>query len=297
LSLRLFAIQSWIMTNFPVLGSRMFDKFIKSLQDKSFELRPEWGFEPAQVTPIVSDHLVKYLENGLIESTKGIRRIVGNTQVELDNGTIIEVDVLVWCTGYKADFSMLEPRFDPTSRSAAAWSNAGGSKGKPLARLYHNVFSLEKPDSLAFLGNVHTTLAGFQLFDMASMAIAQVWKGASALPTGAEMIKKVDEHHAWVTAQANRRSNVSPGVVDGGTWLRAFDDLAGTGVNEYLGWGWRGWWFWVTNMKLCNMLVGGIWSPHTHRFFEGKRTRWEGARQAIEEVNGIGEAAAKSKTV
>lgn len=285
------------MTNFPAFGSRIFDRFVKSLQDKSFNLRPEWGFEPAQVTPIVSDFLVEYLQNGLIESTKGIKRIIGDTQVELEDGRMVDVDVLIWCTGYKADFSMLEPRFDPVSHTAKAWSDARGSNGKPLARLYHNVFSLEKPDSLAFLGNVHTTLAGFQLFDMASMAIAQVWKGASALPKEAEMIQAVEEHHAWVTEQANHRSNVSPGMVDGGAWLRAFDDLAGTGVNEYLGWGWRGWWFWITNTKLCNMLVGGIWSPHIHRFFEGKRPRWEGARQAVEKVNRVGEAATKRKTI
>lgn len=265
------------MTNFLIFGSKMFDKFVKSLQDKSFKLRPEWGFEPAQVTPIVSNYLVDYLEHGFIESVKGIRRIIGDTQVELDDGKILDVDVLIWCTGYKADFSMLESRFDPTSRTAAASSNASGSNGKPLARLYHNVFSLEKPDSLAFLGNVHTTLSGFQLFDMASMAIAQVWKGASTLPSQAEMVKAVDEHHVWVTEQVKRRSNVSPGMVDGGTWLHAFDELAGTGINEYLGWGWRGWWFWLTNMRLCNMLVGGIWSPHTHRFFEGKREKWDGA--------------------
>lgn len=245
------------------------------------------------MTPVVSDYLVDYLENGFIESVKGIKRIIGDTQVELDDGKILDVDVLIWCTGYKADFSMLEPRFDPTSRSAAAWSKARGSNGKPLARLYHNVFSVEKPDSLAFLGNVHTTLSGFQLCDMATMAIAQVWKGASTLPSQAEMMKAVDEHHVWVTEQANRRSNVSPGMVDGGSWLRAFDELAGTGVNEYLGWGWRGWWFWLTNLKLCNMLVGGIWSPHTHRFFDGNRKKWKDAREAIERVNGVTIATAK----
>ena len=72
LSLRLFNIQSWIMSTFPVYGAKMFDKFLKSLQDKSFKLRPEWGFEPAQMIPIISDTLVDYLERGLIESVKGL---------------------------------------------------------------------------------------------------------------------------------------------------------------------------------------------------------------------------------
>ncbi|KAH6643204.1 dimethylaniline monooxygenase 2 [Boeremia exigua] len=285
LSLRLFTIQQWIISSFPVFGTKMFDKFVKKLQDKSFKLRPEWGFEPPQVTPIVSDYLVDYLERGLIESVKGVKRILGASQVELDDGKTLDVDVIIWCTGYKTDFSMLEPRFDPTSHSSSEWKAASGSNGKQLLNLYHNVFSVEKPQSLAFLGNVHTTLAGFQLFDMASMAIAQVFKGASTLPPRPVLKSAVESHHTWLAEQASRRSNVSPGMVDGGVWMQAFDDLAGGRVNEYLGYGWKGWWFWLWNMKLCNMLMGGVWSPHVHRFFDGKRRRWAGAGAAIEDMN------------
>lgn len=246
------------------------------------------------MTPIVSDHLVEYLECGLIHSVKGVKRIVGDTKVELDDGHAVDVDVIIWCTGYQADFSMIDSRFDPTSHPSSAWSRASGANGKPLARLYQNVFSLEKPDSLAFLGNVHTTLSGFQLFDMATMAIAQVWKGCSTLPPRVEMKKRVDEHHAWLAEQAERRSNVSPGMVDGGPWLRAFDDLAGTGVNESLGYGWKGWWFCCSNVRLSNMLMAGIWSPHIHRFFNGKRKKWDSAQASIEKVNGqVTEGAAR----
>lgn len=275
----------------------MFDKFVKSLQDKSFELRPEWGFELAQVTPIVSNTLVDYLERGMIQSVKGVKEIMGDTRVKLEDGKEVDVDVLIWCTGYKTDFSMLEPRFDPTAPSTPSWSEASGSNGKSLARLYHNVFSLEKPDSLCFLGNVHFAISGFQIFDMASMAIAQVWKGASTLPSLAAMNQAVDEHHVWLAECAKRSSNVSPGMVEGGSWLRAMDDLAGTGVNEYLGYGWKGWWFWLSNTRLCNLLMDGVWSPHIHRYFDGKRKRWKGAREAIERVNGVEVAPAKDKCI
>lgn len=271
----------------------MFDKFVKSLQDKSFKIRPEWGFEPPQWTPIVSNYLVDYLEHGKIESVRGIKRVLDASRVELDDGNILEADVLIWCTGYKADFSMLEPHFDPTKEPSSAWSSASGSNGKPLLNLYHNVFSLEKPDSLTFLGNVHTTLPGFLLFDMASMAIAQVWKGASTLPPLPVMKSIVDAHHIWLADQANRRSNVSPGMVEGGSWLRTFDILAGSGVNEHLGYSWKGWWYWLRNIKLCNMLMGGVWTPHVHRFFDGKRKKWDGAEAAINNVNGGRDAALK----
>jgi dimethylaniline monooxygenase (N-oxide forming) len=133
------------------------------MQDESFNVRPQWRFEPAGKVPVVSDTLVPCLENGSISSVAGIERIAGATEVELQDGTSIEVDAIVWCTGYTSDFSVIEPRFDPTCRPQV-WLDAPGSNGKSLFRLYHNVFSLEKPESLAFLGNVLITLSGFPIF-------------------------------------------------------------------------------------------------------------------------------------
>jgi dimethylaniline monooxygenase (N-oxide forming) len=96
----------------------------------------------------------------------------------------------------------------------------------------------------------------------------------------------VDKHHVWLAEYANRIHNVSPGQCDAGEWVKAMDHLGGTGVNEYLGYGWKGWLFWLRERRLCNVLMGGIWSPHIHRVFStGKRKSWDGAREAIEKVN------------
>jgi dimethylaniline monooxygenase (N-oxide forming) len=284
-SLRLFNLQVLIMKFFPRSGERFFDSFIKSLQDKSFTLRPEWGFEPAQKVPMVSDTLVSCLESGTIESVKGLKRIVNATTVELDDRGHVQVDALIFCTGYKSDFSIIDTRFDPTTAPTTAWANAKGSNRKPLFQLYYNVFSMKKPHSLAFLGNVHFAVGGFLIFDTASMAIAQVWKGTSQLPDKEKMEREVDRHHVWLTDLAARGFNVSPGNVDAGPWMRVMNELAGTGVNEYLGYGWRGWWFWMKDRRFCNLLMGGLWSPCIYRVFEGKRKSWEGAREAIGKVN------------
>jgi dimethylaniline monooxygenase (N-oxide forming) len=288
-SFRLFSIQGAIMGKLPYIGRLIMDRFVQGLQDKCFDLtreqKAEWGLEPAQTVPLVSDHLIDHLKDGSIKSVKGIKRISGK-QVELLDGMKVEVDVIVWCTGYQSDFSMIEPRFDPTrGTQSAAWKAAGGSNGKSQFRLYHNLFSLDKPDSLAFLGNVIIPVSGFQIFDTASMAIAQVWKGASPLPSQAQMEKAVARHHAYLVTMASRTSNVSPGTLEPGTWTKAMDKLAGTGVDEYLGYGWKGWMFWLRERKLCNLLMGGIWSPHIYRVFDGKRKKWDGAVEAIERVN------------
>lgn len=284
-SLRLFNLQCLILKHFPHAGERFFNNFVKSLQDKRFTLRPEWGFEPAQKVPIVSDSLVDYLESGAIESTKGVRDILDTNTVELDDGRQLAVDVIIWCTGYTSDFSIIDARYDPTAPPTAAWSAAQGANGKDMFELWQNVFSTHKPESLAFVGNVHFTAGGFQIFDMAAMAVAQVWKGNSKLPGREQMKREVSMHHAWLADLAARGYNVSPANVDAGPWMRAMDELGGMGVSEYLGYGWKGWWFWVRNMRFCNLMMGGIWSPCIYRVFDGKREKWGGAKEAIESVN------------
>jgi dimethylaniline monooxygenase (N-oxide forming) len=269
---------------------------LKGMQDKSFEVRPEWGFEPAQKVPLVSDTLVSCLENGSIQSTKGVKRVLSGTEVELEDERKVAVDVIIWCTGYKSDFSIIDSRFEPTAPGTVAWTTAQGSNGKSLFRLWNNVFSLEKPESLAFLGNVHFAAGGFMIFDMAAMAITQVWKGASQLPPRVQLLQDVEEHHGWIADQASRGYNYSPGNVDAGKWTKTMDDLGGTGVNEYLGYGWKGWWFWLRNIRFCRLLMDGVWTPHIYRVFDGKRKRWEGAREAIELVNASVAENKKSKT-
>lgn len=234
MNLRLFTVQIVAAKLFPRLGDKLFDRVVKKMQDKSFRIRPEWHLEPVGKVPLVSDTLVSCLEEGSILSVAGIRRIVSDSRVELQDGSFVDVDAIVWCTGYKSDFSMIDPKFDP-SCYPQRWVDAPGSNGKPLFRLYHNIFSVEKPDSLAFIGNVHATTGGFPIFDMSSMAITQVWANKSALPSRAKMIAAVNKHHRWLAGQARRNPNLSPGHCDTGSWLRAMDSLAGTGVNEKLG--------------------------------------------------------------
>jgi dimethylaniline monooxygenase (N-oxide forming) len=74
----------------------MFDEFLKRLQDKSFTLRPEWGFEqPAQKAPLVSDDLANCLAYGTIQSIKGIKRILSDTEVELEDRKKVDVDIFI----------------------------------------------------------------------------------------------------------------------------------------------------------------------------------------------------------
>lgn len=86
-----------------------------------------------------------------------------------------------------------------------------------------------------------------------------------------------------------------PVVVNGLEWTAWADRTAGTGVNEYLGWGWKGWKFWFQEPRFCSLLMGGIYSPHIYRYFDGKRKKWGGARAEIERLHRV--ESAKSKTM
>lgn len=288
LTMRIMYIQEFLTHYFPATAEKMFNSMAKGLQDKAFTLKPEWKFSPApslkQSVPIVSDDLVPCLEAGTVKSVAGLKEITGAKTVLLSNGTSLEVDTIIYCTGYHADFSALDSAYDPTKATTPAWSAAPGSNDKPLPRLYQNVFSLVAPNSLAFLGAAAFPSPAFQLYDLATMAIAQVWKGASPLPTQREMEKAVDAHHEWVVSLAQKGS-VYPGIVQPGPWMRWVNDTAGTGVSENLGYGMKGWGFWWKDSAFCKMCLDGIQSPHIYRGFDGKRKKWEGARDAIEKVN------------
>ena len=288
LTSRIVAFQGFMDRNFPNLAERFFTFMVKKMQNGAFNIRPEWKLSPApslkHALPIVSDNLISMLESGEVESVVGLKEVIGPNEVQLDDGTRLTVDTIIWCTGYKATFALLDPAVDPTRHTTSDWAAAPGSKGKPLPRLYQNVFSLDYPESLAFMGCVGFATGAFPLYDLASMTVAQVWKGNSRLPPQEEMEHAVDRHHTWICGIA-KEGPVIPVWVKQHEWMAWANKTAGTGVDEYLGWGWKAWQFWLTDRAFAKLLLNGIYTPHLFRVFDGKRKKWEGARAEIERVN------------
>jgi dimethylaniline monooxygenase (N-oxide forming) len=116
--------------------------------------------------------------------------------------------------------------------------------------------------------------------DLASMAVVQVWKGTSKLPSMEEMNKQIDAHHAWLTKLAERETAPSDFVQEE-PWLKWCNEVPGTGIDEHLGWRISGWRFSGKEMSLSNLIMGGVETPFVLRLFEGKRKKWDGARRAI----------------
>ena len=289
LTLRLEKLRALFERLFPDLTPWVFDRFLRAMQNRSFDIKPEWGLSPAPSLkfsiPVATDSLIGHLEKRNITSLPSIKEFLGGNEILLDDGRVVNADSIMWCTGYQADFGYLEPSVDPTATDTSSWNELPGSRCRPLLRLYQNIFSLEHPDSLAFIGFVFLAAPAFSIHDLASMALAQVWKGNSALPSREEMGRSVDEHAEWLCGLA-QRGRTHPAWVDWVQWTDWVNKTAGTGLEENLGWSSAGWKLWLGDHKLYSLLMDGIHSPHAFRLFEtGKRKPWAGARDEIERVN------------
>jgi dimethylaniline monooxygenase (N-oxide forming) len=275
----------------PNFAENFGNKYVKKRQDAALSIKPEWKFDsPSMIhtLPIMSDNLVAELHSGRIESVAGLKRVNGDNQVELDDETAIEVDAIIWCTGYLWRYDFLG-EYDPTLKSQDGYiSTIAGEAGPnqvPLPRLYRNVFSLDHPDSLAFAGAAafHTPI--FVSFDLASMAIAQYWKKPELMPSREEMLLSYKKHMSWANGIL-AHGKLDPRFVNAQEWTEWVEEAAGIRVSEHLGYGLSGWKFWYEDKAFCKMLMDGIYSPHLLRLFESDRRKaWKGARAEIEKVN------------
>lgn len=274
----------------PKLYELLSNKMLQKFQDAAFTVKPEWRLSPApsirHSVPIISDNLIQNFASGVVTSVRPLTKVVDDHTVELDDGTQLEVDSVIWCTGYKMDFGFMDKSVDPTRETTSRWANSRGARGKPLARLYQNMFSLDHPDSLAFMGCVAFATGAFPLYDLASMALGQVWVGNSPLPSMEEMGRSVERQHEWICSTAEKGPAI-PSWVRQGEWNAWANATAGTGIAENLGWGIKGWSLWWWEREWYRMLVDGIYSPHLLRMFDGKRKKWDGAREAIEKINKV----------
>lgn len=276
----------------PALEQKqMLHNALMTIQDESFDLKPEWGLGNApslpQKLPIIGDGFYNLLVSGTVNLVPGLKRI-HRSHVELTDGKTIEVDIIIFSIGYDRSYSLLGP-YDPSRNMPQAWKDSSGSMGRPLPRLYQGIFSLDFPDSLAYSAHVGSTLSATMNGDTASMALAQVWLGNSELPSREEMAKSADKQNSMAIEFANRGGVYDPALVDSREWSLWADKAAGFGIQDRLGNGWKAWWLRFTDPRLYKTLLDGKFVPQVYRLFdEGKRPPWKDARESLFKVNELG---------
>ncbi|MGB2570125.1 flavin-containing monooxygenase [Micromonospora citrea] len=125
---------------------------------------PTHGF--LQDHPTLSDALLSRLTHGEIEVRPGVTGFDGDT-VTFTDGRSDEIDLVIWCTGYRVEVPFLDP--------------ALLGDGADTLPLYRHVFHPDVP-GLAFVGLMQSTGAAFPLLEAQARLVAAHLAGTYALP-------------------------------------------------------------------------------------------------------------------
>ncbi|EEY15014.1 dimethylaniline monooxygenase [Verticillium alfalfae VaMs.102] len=229
---------------FQILADGLLQKNSNShFSGEEAEQNLEWGLEETSgdvTTIICNDHLKRLVHEKRIASVKGVKRIIGPRTVELDNGDIIDdVDAIIACTGYRADFSLL-PDLPSTKLDASL---------PVFPDLYQMIFPPRYADSLACTNYCIINESAAAYRELQAMAIAQVWAGHSILPSEEAMMVQVHEYQTWLACQMLAFPATMLGKGQMYPWMRWLHDTAGTGLYEHMGWSLKGMWFWLRNRE------------------------------------------------
>jgi cation diffusion facilitator CzcD-associated flavoprotein CzcO len=134
-----------------------------------------------QAHPTVSSELLPRLGHGDIRVKPNIDRFSGERTIRFVDGSEEEIDLVVYCTGYKMTF----PFFAEDVFSAP-------DNRLPL---YRRVASVEQP-GLHFIGFIQPLGPIMPLAEAQSEWVADLLSGRATLPPAGEMRKEIDEEEA-----------------------------------------------------------------------------------------------------
>lgn len=298
-------------------------------------LREEWKLHPApsmrQVNPVASESLYDSLRGGNVSLVSGFKGFKGDKVVLFDDGTELEVDVVIFCTGYKANWDFF-PDLPMNGSCGVPLTTAGkivSSKVPNLPRLYRNIFPTQWATSLAFTSYNHPQDNNPATQELISMALAQIWAADAAsklpdhkpappgyraparLPPIDEMERAIDEWQTWWRSNWKIAPGMLESLVPHYPWYYFLHDAAGTGMFEYLGHSFalsKGWGLWWQDRDLYKWMTKAPSTNIGFRIFETNplgipgcgRSTWDGAREALRAIYEEAEdykAKAKAKAV
>ncbi|RDA85267.1 hypothetical protein CP532_2330 [Ophiocordyceps camponoti-leonardi (nom. inval.)] len=265
--------------------------------------------------PAVQEDFVSALYAGQVEPVAGFKAFVGPDSVLLEDGSVVVVDVVIFCTGYQHGFGIMpELEMDGccglplvTAGEDKIIDNDTDRKRQPqLPRLYQMIFPPRNASSIAFLSYMAPQESAWTVCELASIAISQIWaaettrphrRGSispSLLPAEAEMEKEATLYHKWWRGEWKREPSMRQGFVRGHDFYRFLHRMAGTDIYRHLdhvlsGVGWKLWW---CDRELYRWIASGPMCSYAWRLFDSNpdripgcgRAAWPGARKAVEEA-------------
>lgn len=169
-----------VMTRLPLVLQRFFISRMLGLTagDMTAYGLPKPDHKLLEAHPTVSAELLSRLGHGDITVKPNIDRFSGARRVRFVDGSEEEIDLVVYCTGYKITF----PFFDPELVSAP----------ENRLSLYRRVVSVEHPN-LFFIGFVQPLGAIMPLAEAQAEWVADLLAGNGGLPSRTEMRRAVVE--------------------------------------------------------------------------------------------------------
>ncbi|KAK6708458.1 hypothetical protein SNK04_009424 [Fusarium graminearum] len=286
-------------------------------------IRGEWRLVPcpsmAHRNPAAQEDIFPAFHNKDIIPMQGFVDFAGEDTVLLADGTTVEVDVVIFATGYRHDFSIM-PELEMNGAAGMGLQIAKTTEKEQtpedkeqepsLPRLYQMVFPPKRATSIAFLSWLAPQEAVWCVSELASMAVAQAWvadfalkqnhnlptpyQPSSILPTEKEMEADVDLYHTWWRKEWKTDHSMMEGYVRGHSFYRFLHEMAGTGLYSYLDHplSFKGWWLWWNDRNLWRWLARGPMNSYSWRLFDTNpddipgcgRKAWAGARTAVQET-------------
>ncbi|KAI1267540.1 FAD/NAD(P)-binding domain-containing protein [Xylariaceae sp. FL1019] len=291
-------------------------------------VRGDWRLLPAASmahdNPTVQEHFIPALRRGDIVPMHGFKDFCGASEVLLMDGTVVEVDAVIFCTGYELEFSIM-PEIEMDGACGMELQTAGNIINKRqfdesgtimksseerklphLPRLYQTIFPPRWASSIAFLSWMAPQENAWCVAELAAMAVAQIWAGETAgkapngnlvsakLPSVDEMNNEVDAYHAWWRQSWQEEHSMLPGYVRAYSFYRFLHGAAGTGLYERLDhmFSTPGWDLWWNDHELWTWLAKGPMNSYSWRLFETNpgnvpgcgRKTWPEARKTLKEA-------------
>jgi dimethylaniline monooxygenase (N-oxide forming) len=196
-----------IMSRLPLPVQRFF--FARLLKLSIGEMTdyglPKPDHKLLEAHPTVSSELLPRIGHGDIAVKPNIGRFAGGRTVRFADGSEEEIDLVVYCTGYKIEFPFLDEKV------FAARDNR--------TPLYKRAVSVENP-GLYFVGFIQPLGPIMPIAEAQSEWIADLLTGRVALPSAAEMRQEIVDYEGWLKKRfvASKRHTVE---VDFHPYLRA----------------------------------------------------------------------------
>ena len=126
--------------------------------------------------PTISSDLLPRIGHGRIQVKPNVQRIDGKRVLFVD-GTSVDIDTIVWCTGYKITFPFLASDVIETAGNQVA--------------LYRRVIHPQRPN-LYFIGLVQPLGAIMPIAELQSEWVADLLQGRAALPDADAMREEIE---------------------------------------------------------------------------------------------------------